>query len=65
MYKDDRDAVKNHRIKVNLSVYELAELDAAAFLAHSERAVLMRDLIMAGVQSILEQREAAKSRRAA
>lgn len=63
-YKD-RDAVKKNRIKVQLSLYELAELDAAALLAHSERAVLMRDLIMAGARSILEKREAAKNRHAA
>lgn len=48
----DRTAVRDHEVKVRLNEHELAVVEALAKYNHRQRAVFVRDLMLAGLAAM-------------
>ena len=53
MYADPRD-LKDKEIKLRFNEEEVREISEAAKVAHQQRAVLMRELVLEGARRLLE-----------
>ena len=53
----DRTAVRDHEVKVRLNEHELAVVEALAKYNHRQRAVFVRDLMLAGLAAMQKRNE--------
>lgn len=53
----DRTAVRDHEVKVRLNEHELAVVDALSQYNHRQRAVFVRELMLAGLAAMQKRTE--------
>lgn len=55
----DRTAVRDHEVKVRLNEHELAVVDALSQYNHRQRAVFVRELMLAGLAAMQKRTDVA------